>query len=112
VKLLLDENLSRKLVVRRAEPCPGSTHVANFDLLARSDREIWAFAQREGFDIVSTDADFYELATTLGPPPKVVWLRRWTRPTKDAEFVLRRDAIRLTEFAADPDLGLLAPDRE
>ncbi|MBL8290381.1 MAG: hypothetical protein JNN08_01020 [Bryobacterales bacterium] len=52
---------------------------------------------------MSADADFYELATTLGPPPKVVWLRRWTHPTRDAEFVLRREAIRLTEFAADPN---------
>lgn len=73
---------------------------------------MWAFAQREGFIIVSTDADFYELATTFGPPPKVVWLRRWAHPTRDAEFVLRRDAIRLTEFAADPDLGILVLDRD
>ena len=83
MKLLLDENLSRKLVVRLAELYPGSAHVANFDLVARSDREIWAFAQREGFIIVSADADFYELATTLGPLPKAVWLRRWTHPTRD-----------------------------
>jgi predicted nuclease of predicted toxin-antitoxin system len=60
---------------------------------------------------VTTDADFYELATTLGPPPKVVWLRRWTHPTRDAEFVLRRDAIRLTEFAADAESGILVLDR-
>lgn len=112
MKLLFDENLSRKLVVRLAELYPGSAHVATCDLLACPDREIWAFAQTEGFIVVSTDADFYELATTLGPPPKVVWLRRWTHPTRDAEFVLRRDAIRLTEFAADADLGILVLDRE
>jgi predicted nuclease of predicted toxin-antitoxin system len=111
VKLLLDENLSRKLVVRLAELYPDSAHVASFDLLARPDREIWTFAQQEGFVIVSTDSDFYELATMLGPPPKVVWLRRWFHPTRDAEFVLRRDAIRLTEFAGDPDLGILVLDR-
>ena len=111
MKLLLDENLSRKLVVRLAELYPDSAHVADLDLLARPAREIWTFAQQEGFVIVSTDADFYELATTLGPPPKVVWLRRWTHPTRDAEFVLRRDAIRLTEFAGDPDLGVLVLDR-
>ena len=86
--------------------------MADCDLLARPDKEIWAFANQGGFVIVSTDADFYELATTLGPPPKVVWLRRWTHPTRDAEFVLRRDAIRLTEFVADPDLGILVLDRE
>jgi predicted nuclease of predicted toxin-antitoxin system len=73
----------------------GSAHVAEFDSLERPDREIWDFAQTGGFVIVTADADFYELAAALGPPPKVIWLRRWTHPTRDAEFVLRRDAIRM-----------------
>jgi hypothetical protein len=38
--------------------------------------------------------------------------RRGTHPTRDAEFVLRRDAIRITDFAADPALGVLLLDRE
>ena len=111
MKLLFDENLSRKLVARLAELYPGSAHVAAFDLLEHPDRDIWDFAQANGFIIVTTDADFFELAAALGPPPKVVWLRRWTHPTRDAEFVLRRDAIRITEFSADPTLGLLVLDR-
>ena len=106
MKLLLDENLSRKLVVRLAELYPESAHVAEVGLLTSPDREVWEFAKTRNFVIVSTDSDFYELATTIGPPPKVVWLRRWTHPTRDAEQVLRREAIRITEFAADPDLGL------
>ena len=81
-------------------------------MLERPDREIWDFAGKENFIIVTADADFYELAAALGPPPKIVWLRRWTHPTRDAEFLLRRDAIRLTEFAADPARGCLLLDRQ
>lgn len=81
-------------------------------MLRSPDREIWEFARARGFVIVSTDSDSYELATTLGPPPKVVWLRRWTHPTRDAERVLRREAIRITEFLADPELGVLVLDRD
>jgi len=77
VKLLFDENLSRKLVIRLAELYPESAHVAEADLLESPDRGIWEFAKAQDFVIVSTDSDFYELATTIGPPPKVVWLRRW-----------------------------------
>jgi hypothetical protein len=44
--------------------------------------------------------------------PKVVWLRRRTPPTSDAEFVLRRDAIRATEFAGEDESGILVPDRQ
>jgi predicted nuclease of predicted toxin-antitoxin system len=86
--------------------------VAAVNLLERPDREIQDFAQTNQFTIVTTDADFYELAAALGPPPQVIWLRRWRHPTRDAEFVLRRDAIRITEFAADSALGLLVLDRQ
>ena len=112
MKLLFDENLSRKLVVRLAELYPDSAHVAEADLLESPDREIWEFAKGGNFVIVSTDSDFYALAATIGPPPKVVWLRRWTHPTRDAERVLRREAIRITQFAADPELGVLVLDRD
>jgi len=69
------------------------------------------FARQGGFLIVTADADFYELTAALGPPPKVVRLRRWTHPTRDAEFVLRRDSKKITEFAADSALGILLLDR-
>lgn len=63
MKLLLDENLSRKLAVRLSELYPGLVHVAEFGLRARPDYEIWERARRDGFIIVSTDSDFYDLAT-------------------------------------------------
>jgi predicted nuclease of predicted toxin-antitoxin system len=104
VKLLFDENLSRKLVGRLSELYPGSAHVAEFDLVERPDREIWDFARNGGFN---HRRRFLRARCRVGSAPKVVWLRRWTHPTRDAEFVLRRDAIRITEFAADPALGIL-----
>ena len=78
MKLLFDENLSRKLVVRLAELFPESAHVAEAGLVQSPDRDIWEFAKTGNLVIVSTDSDFYEFATTIGPPPKVVWLRCWT----------------------------------
>ena len=111
MKLLFDENLSRKLVIRLGELYPDSLHVVEVGLLASPDREVWEYAKTNGFVIVSADSDFYELATTIGPPPKVVWLRSWTHPTRDAEYVLRREAVRITEFAEDPELGVLVLDR-
>ena len=67
---------------------------------------------RNDFLIVSTDSDFFELATTLGPPPQVIWLRQWTHPTRDAERVLRSAAIRIAEFASNAELGILVLDKE
>ena len=56
MKLLFDENLSRKLVVRLAELYPESAHVVEVDLLNSPDREIWEFAKTRDFAIVSTDS--------------------------------------------------------
>ena len=78
----------------------------------RAISRIWAYAKAHGFVIVSTDSDFFEMATTMGPPPKVVWLRRWTHPIRDAESVLRREAVRITQFCESPYLGVLVLDRE
>ena len=68
MKLLFDENLSRKLVVRLAELYPESALLVDVGLLASPDRDVWEYAKAKGFVIVSTDSDFYELATTIGPP--------------------------------------------
>jgi predicted nuclease of predicted toxin-antitoxin system len=59
------------------------------------------------FVIVSADADFYELAITLGPPPKVIWLRGCDYPTAIAEELIRSEAIRIAEFVADPEKAVL-----
>jgi predicted nuclease of predicted toxin-antitoxin system len=70
VKLLFDENPSRKLVAWLSEQYPGSAHVAEFDLLETPDRGIWDFALKGDFVIVTTDADFYELAVSIGSSPQ------------------------------------------
>jgi predicted nuclease of predicted toxin-antitoxin system len=57
--------------------------------------------------VVSADSDFYELAITLGPPPKVIWLRNCDYPTAFAESLIRGQAIRIGEFLNDPDQAVL-----
>jgi len=61
--------------------------------------------------LVTADADFYELAVNLGPPPKVIWLRGCDYPTGHAERIIRGQAIRIAEFLADPDraVSILKP---
>ncbi|WP_321478112.1 DUF5615 family PIN-like protein [uncultured Paludibaculum sp.] len=107
MKLLLDENLSRRLVDRLADLFPDSTHVALTGLLQSPDISIWEHAKAGDYTIVTADADFYELATTFGPPPKVIWLRGCDYPTAVAERLIRGQAIRVTEFLNDPDRAVL-----
>ncbi|MGD0480520.1 MAG: DUF5615 family PIN-like protein [Terracidiphilus sp.] len=107
MKLILDENLSRRLVPRIADLFPDSTHVALVSLLRAPDSAVWEFAKAHGFAIVTADADFYELATTVGPPPKVIWLRGCNDPTALCEELIRSQAIRIAEFLEDSGMAVL-----
>jgi len=107
VKLLLDENLSRRLIPRIADLFSGCVHVASEGLLQAPDVAVWEYAKLNGFCIVTADGDFYELATALGPPPKVIWLRNCNYPTAIAEQLLRGQAIRVAEFLNDPEQAVL-----
>jgi predicted nuclease of predicted toxin-antitoxin system len=107
VKLLFDENLSRRLVARLADLFPESSHVALEGLLQNPDIAVWEHAKAREFAIVTADADFYELSTAFGPPPKVIWLRGCDYPTGVAEWLIRRQAIRIADFLQSQEQGVL-----
>ena len=75
MKLLLDENLSRRIVPFIQELYPGSTQVALIDLEQADDKVIRQFAIDHDFVIVTKDADFYEMNLLYGQPPKIIWLK-------------------------------------
>jgi predicted nuclease of predicted toxin-antitoxin system len=60
LKLLFDQNLSRKLVTQLADVFPDSSHVQFHGLAEKTDTEIWEFSQTNDFCIVTQDADFAE----------------------------------------------------
>jgi len=107
VRLLFDENLSRRLVARISDLFPDSVHVSSVALLQVPDVVVWEHAKTHDLPIVTADSDFYELATTLGPPPKVIWLRGCDYKTAVAEELIRGQAIRIAEFLGDRERAVL-----
>ena len=75
MKLLLDENLSRRIVPFLQTDFPGSAHVALLGMERVDDLEIWQYAKDNDFAIVSRDSDFQERSLIAGHPPQVVWLK-------------------------------------
>ena len=108
MKLLFDQNLSYQLVRRLADAYPGSAHVRLLGLAQTDDSEIWKFAAREGFTVVSKDSDFQQLAMLLGPPPKVIWIRLGNCQVDAVEALFRQGFSAVAEFLADSDLAVLA----
>jgi predicted nuclease of predicted toxin-antitoxin system len=108
VKLLLDENLSPRLCAALQDLFPDSIHVRDVGLASADDALVWDYAARQGLVVVTKDADFNQRAFLLGPPPKVVWIRRGNVSTRDIEKLIRSHHRELLAFDADAVAGLLA----
>lgn len=75
MKLLLDENLSRRIVPFIQDSYPGSTQVALIGLEQVDDKIIRQYAIDHDYVITTKDADFYEMTMVYGQPPKIIWLK-------------------------------------
>lgn len=75
MKLLLDQNISRRIVPWLAEDYPGSSQAALLGLDTAQDADVWRYARDNDFTIVTKDADFAEMSLIQGSPPKVIWIR-------------------------------------
>ncbi len=107
MRLLFDENLSRRLLRRIEDLFPGSAHVAELGLAQTADAVIWEYAKTLGFCILSADSDFYDRAIALGAPPKVIWLKGCDYPNDVAEELMRTQAIRIAAFMDDSEAAIL-----
>ena len=101
MRLLLDQNLSRRLVPRLTDLYPGSIHVSSVGLVQAVDRALWEAARDGDHVLVTEDTDFDDPARFPGPPPKVVRLAIGNGPTDLVESALRRNADEIREFALD-----------
>ena len=108
MKLLLDHNLSPRLVDHLQDIFPGISHVALLGLDRATDVELWEFAKKEDFIIVTKDADFNDFVTIFGSPPKVVRIRLGNCTTSQVEKLLRKNHQAVEEFSQDGNIGFLS----
>ncbi|MBK6975547.1 MAG: DUF5615 family PIN-like protein [Sterolibacteriaceae bacterium] len=72
MKLLLDENLSFRVVGELVAHFPDSSHVDMLGMRGHDDLDIWRHAADAGYALVSKDDDFRQLSLLRGAPPKVI----------------------------------------
>lgn len=107
MRLLLDHNLSPRLIAHLADIFPDCSHVALHNMDTAEDTKVWEFARTNGYALVTKDADFADLSTLLGSPPQVLWLRIGNCTTMQIESLLRKHEQAIKLFIADASLGVL-----
>lgn len=107
VKLLLDQNLSRRLLPVLEEAFPGSRHVVQLGTEQASDIAIWEYAAANDFVIATRDRDFLERSVLLGHPPKILQVRLGNCGVQAVADLFLRHRVVLGEFGVDPDKAYL-----
>lgn len=98
MRLLLDQNISYRLVRKIAEYYPNVKQVRELNLENFSDAEIWKYAKENDYTIVTFDSDFYDIANIKGHPPKIIWLRVGNTTTKNMEKLFLEKFMVISNF--------------
>ena len=107
MRLLLDQNLSYRLVKKLETKFPGTEQVKRLKLTDKSDREIWEFAKMEQYVLVTFDSDFYDLSLTLGHPPKLIWITSGNLTTAHVANLILDKYKQIEMFYQDVELSCL-----
>lgn len=107
MKLLLDENLSDRIIPRIIDVYPGSEHVKPLALTKTDDVVIWEYAKVNDYVIVSKDSDFYQRSLLLGHPPKFIYLRVGNCPTSRIVQILRDSIDIIAQFEVSEAQSIL-----
>jgi predicted nuclease of predicted toxin-antitoxin system len=98
MKLLLDENLSAKIIPKIFDLYPDSQHIKTVGLANTDDVVIWEYAKTNGFVIVSKDSDFHQRSLLYGHPPKFIYLRIGNSPTAKIIEILKNSHATINKF--------------
>ncbi|MFA7270073.1 MAG: DUF5615 family PIN-like protein [Sterolibacterium sp.] len=107
MKLLLDQNLSRRLLPKLEVAFPGSSQIQLLGMKSVADIELWSYAKANGYAIVTKDADFVEMSALFGYPPKVVWINLGNVPNTTVMNRLLDHSSTISEFLASAADGVM-----
>ncbi len=98
MKLLFDQNISPKIVKQLEDIFPDAKQVRHLGLENASDIQIFEYAKKNGFAIVTFDSDFVDLNIVKGFPPKIIWLKTGNLTTKSISELIIKNTQILKDF--------------
>ena len=107
MNLLFDQNISFRIVKKVSTVFPNSKQVSDVNLLNSSDFNIWEFAKKNNYCIVTFDNDFIDISVLKGFPPKIIWLRTGNTSTNFiAEKIIENKNL-ILDFIQNSENGYL-----
>ncbi|WP_276381521.1 DUF5615 family PIN-like protein [Flavobacterium sp. H4147] len=108
MKLLLDANISWRIAKLVENDFPNCFHSKDIQITQPAkDNEIWEFARKNDFTILTHDDDFEKLLLLKGVPPKVIILKTFNKNTQQlAELLISKKEI-IESFISNDQLMIL-----
>jgi len=105
VKFLFDQNISHRILRLLPEKFSDSTSIKKEDLINATDQQIWEFAKKNNYIIVTQDSDFNDLNSLYGFPPKIIWIRTGNLKTQVILDILIYHSNELDKFTENNKYG-------
>ncbi len=107
MKLLLDQNISHRILPALLSSFPDSKHVRDFGMSSADDTTIWNLAAQEQFAIVSKDSDFLHRSLLSNGLPKVIQLQVGNCSTLQIQKLLLQERKIIAQFLSNLEESLL-----
>ena len=105
MRFLFDQNISHRILKLLPEDFSGSTTVKREGLINALDKQIWEFAKKSNFIIVTQDSDFNDLTSLYGFPPKIIWIRTGNLKTQAIINILIDNINEIEKFMGNSQYG-------
>jgi predicted nuclease of predicted toxin-antitoxin system len=103
VKLLFDQNISFRIISKIINIFPEAAQVRQLNIENYSDIEIWDFAKNNDYTIITFDADFFDISSIKGHPPKIIWLRFGNTTTNYLAGIINSKKDIITDFISEQE---------
>ena len=108
MKILIDQNISFRIINRIEGAFPNVLHVKSLGLTDTDDYKIFKYARRNNFDAVLTiDEDFYNILLANRTPPKIIWLRLHNASVAIQAKAILDNTLVIYHFLKNPDSDCL-----
>ncbi|TLV01066.1 DUF5615 family PIN-like protein [Dyadobacter luticola] len=107
MKLLIDQNISHRIIPLITQESWDLFHVKDLGLRNADDHEIFRYARQNEFAaVITNDDDFVKLLNLFSSPPKIIWLRTGNCSTEYLAEILSERTVSINEFLESRDFTL------